>query len=228
MATTALSEVDVEATDTTALSSKDSPPPELEDGSGKGSDDGPLNPVTTTDLIHLIRGRNHALRHYLSWRLRPDFRAIAPPKELPPDLIQIRRDNERLIAMAGHDGFKVHGGVLVNQRWNESPGGVAQARARNVAKYDIPDEEALGVQVPTAMPVEYLQELMRKRRTSAKLLRAALLAEKAKKAGEKPPELGLDKQSVPQGRDAVVLIVHMPLKYGRNTDRYIFDIRTGD
>jgi hypothetical protein len=55
-----------------------------------------------------------------------------------------------------------------------------------------------------------------------------LLVEKAKRTGEKPLKFGLDKQSVLRSRDTVLLRPHTPLKYGRNTDRYIFDIRKGD
>jgi hypothetical protein len=105
---------------------------------------------------------------------------------------------------------------------------VPRARAANVEKYDISDEDAFAIQVPTVMSVEYLQRLVRSRNTSLKLYRAVLLAEKARRAGEEPRDLGLDKRSVLRSRDVVMPMPHTPLKYGLDTDKYVFDIREAE
>jgi hypothetical protein len=209
-------------------------------------------------LVHLIRCRENpieaevfrrvCMRHglqswdvmhqYLPWRSRNDLRAtlcktlhkqaIAEYQDIHADPKRIREDNAQLIATVDDSDYKVKGGMLVNQRWNRYSEDIAHAREENIERYDIDDSEALGVAVPIVMSIEYMQRLARNRAIWLRLLRAVLLAEKAKRRALEPRDLGLEKGLVLRSGDVVTPIPRTPLRYGLDTDKYVFDIRETD
>jgi hypothetical protein len=177
------------------------------------------------------------MHQYLPWRSRTDLRAtlckvlrkqaIAEYHDINADPARIREDNERLIESVDDKSYKVKGGLLVNQRWNRQASEIMQAREANIERYDMDDEESLQVEVPQIMSMEYMAEAMNRRAASLQIFRAALLAEKARRKGVDPTDLGLAKGSLLRGREVVMANPKTPLKYALDTDKYIFDICEG-
>jgi hypothetical protein len=153
--------------------------------------------------------------------------AIAEYQDINADPFRIREDNEHLMANPDGADYKVKGGLLVNQKWNRGSKDIAKARAVNVERYDLDDSDALKVEVPLVMSVEYLQEMVRNRQISLRMFRAALLMEKARRAGTQPRDLGLDKGFVFRARHVVTPVPRTPLNYGTDTDQYISNICEG-
>jgi hypothetical protein len=177
------------------------------------------------------------MHQYLPWRTRNDLRAtlckiirkqaISEYQDINADPFQISEDNKQLMANPDAADYKVRNGILVNQRWNRTSKEIAKARAVNIERYDLEDSEALKVEVPLVMSVEYLQGMVRKREMSLRMFRAALLMEKARRAGTQPRDLGLDKGFVLRARHVLTPVPRTSLKYGLDTDKDIFDICEG-
>jgi hypothetical protein len=174
------------------------------------------------------------MHQYLPWRTRNDLRetltrtlrkkAIGEYHDINADPFQIRRDNEKVLSTMEQKGYKMKQGVLVNSKWNRDPKEVAEARAVNVERYDLDDEESLRVKVPLVMSVEFMQEAIAIRATSLQIVRAALIAEQARRRGRTPRNLGLTRGSLLRASDVVVSEPKTALRYELNTDRYLFDL----
>jgi hypothetical protein len=174
------------------------------------------------------------MHQYLPWRSRADLRstlcktirkqALSEYQDINADPLAIRQDNERAMASGGvHPDYIVKNGLLVNQKWDRDAPDRARVRARNAERYDMDDRDSLAVEIPYVMSVEYLQHKVRMRNVSLQLYRAALLAEKARRAGKNPPKIRVNNCRIHHGRAVFAAGPVVPLKYAYDTTKYMWD-----
>lgn len=168
------------------------------------------NEKYTGYLVHLFRGKNNPveievirrlcmrfslqawneMHTYLPWHSHAELRsivcrliqkqALSEYSNIRADPFKISADNAKLIKAGDKKGYKIKGGLIVNDEWNRSAEKRKKIREENFKKYELSSDEAYSVEIPAIMSVDYLQAQVYKRRQGLTLFHAALLYEKAK------------------------------------------------
>jgi hypothetical protein len=173
----------------------------------------------------------NAMRLYMPWRTAADYRstiirlirrqAINEYQDIRADPFKIRADNEQAITERDHPDSVVKRGMLVNQNWERGDDERKQIRKANIERYDLPDEEALKVEVPFVMSAAYLQGGMHRAGIARKLKVMALRMEKARRMRQEYTQTEEPIFRVLRGRDVVRHGPGLALAYTYGTDRYI-------
>ncbi|OHS94523.1 hypothetical protein TRFO_39313 [Tritrichomonas foetus] len=171
---------------------------------------------------------------YLPWRQRPDLRmtlmkmikkqAISEYSRIKADPAVIHDDNINL----DDENYIFKGGVYINQRYDLSSSERADVRNAHAERYDLATEESLNVNIIPIMNVDYIQQKMKMRKLSLHMFRAALLLEQGRRKGESKPRLGLEGVSFLPSRKVRVKRARTKLKWGRDTESYIFEKKLKD
>ena len=166
---------------------------------------------------------------YLPWRNRAALRttmcrvirkqALSEYDGIRADPLKIQKDNDELIKEVSKSSggeYTVKGGVLVNARWDRSPDVWQKIRKENATKYEISQEEADTIEIPSVISIDYMRQQCFKRRQSLLIKRAALRAEKARRDALKAAQngetvdkteqvdLGVQELQIRSGRDIVI------------------------
>jgi hypothetical protein len=138
---------------------------------------------------------------YLPWRTRAAFRttlchiihkqALSEYSGIRADPFEIQKDNPLDFSL-GEDSYTVKSGMLVNQRWDRSPGECDEMRSDNIKKYGLTEEEASMIEIPVLFSIEYMRQLSDNRRQSLLVRRAAIRSELARRRGETDVDLGIE------------------------------------
>ncbi|EAY19202.1 hypothetical protein TVAG_214270 [Trichomonas vaginalis G3] len=176
------------------------------------------------------------MTQYLPWRNRAALRttmcriirkqALSEYDGIRADPIQIQKDNdiiaEQIQKGKGNDDYLFKGGVLVNARWDRSPEEWAKVRKQNSEKYEISEQEAKDITIPSIISIDYMRQQCFKRRESLLVRRAALLAEKARRMEVKNPDLKVDDLQIRSGRDIVIPAPSNKLSLDKNPEECFF------
>lgn len=167
---------------------------------------------------------------YLPWRTRAELRtklmkmirkqAIGEYSQIKADPVIINEDNMKL----KDEKYVFKNGLWVNQQWDQSHKEKAEIRNYHKERYNLDTEESLNVDILPILNVDYIVDKMKLRKLALLLFNASLNAEKARRAGTEPPDLGLDGISFIPAKEATLKRAKTKLKWTRETDDYIFDV----
>ena len=204
-------------------------------------------------LIHLFRGedseaefatlRKICMRYgiqswdimhsYLPWKSRAEIRntlckilgkqALSEFKDIRADPFAMSEEIEKDYLNAPQGIYKKKGGIIVNQKFGISEQEKAEILENNKKKFDLKNNESIEIGVLPIIKIEFLQERVKKRRVAQMIFRAALLAEKARRKGEKSCNLKLKKVTVVSGRKVFQRRPETKIKYSKDTSDVLFD-----
>lgn len=178
------------------------------------------------------------MTQYLPWRNRAALRttmckiirkqALSEYDGIRADPIRIQKDNdliaEQIQKGKGDGEYLFKGGVLVNARWDRSAEEWNRVRRINSEKYEISEAEAKEITIPSIISIDYMRQQCFKRKQSLLVRRAALLAEKARRNGEKSPNLRVEDLQIRTGRDIVIPQPSKKLNLDKNPEDCFFKV----
>lgn len=170
------------------------------------------------------------MKTYLPWRTRADLRLTLMKmikKQAIGEYNRIRADPEK-INIDNFDLFtgeyQLKGGMWVNQKWNKDSSEKADVRKTNKTKYNLTTDEALDVNIPNLMNVNFIHRRMQTRKRNLLLYNAALYAEKEKRSGEKHVSRSFEGINYIPHYFAKSKSMKIKLKFSRDLSKVVFDV----
>lgn len=222
---------------------KSSSPPPIDDKKGKGclayifvgvQDDVELQVFRKVCMKFGLQAWEDMIM-YLPWRNRATLRttlckiirkqALSEYDGIKADPFQIKTDNTVINeGQSDANGYTMKGGMLVNQKWDRNQEEWGVVRKANTEKYGISEADALKIDVPCIMSVDYMKQQIENRRQSLLLNRAAVIDEMARRKGIQNPDLKVQDLVIMQSECLDLPTHEIPLTVSNATAEHFFPV----
>ena len=179
------------------------------------------------NMITCMPWRNRAnLRTTLCRMLRKQ--ALSEYEGVRADPILIGEENQK--ECEGNPEYTVKSGIFVNLKWDRTPDEWKDIRLQNQRRFNIPDDVAAKIEIPTILSTQYMLQAITSRKQTLLLKRAAIRFEKLKRQAQKlgvslkkfgPLHLGVNELSIAPANILELPEFQNKLKFSNKSQYYV-------